>query len=101
MATEDLAVALVEASRLGDVQTLEALLTEAQGSDINFTTEGGVTLLMHAIIGAGRRIVSVPAHQSRWRSLPVSRHEILEAISALIGGLVPRLVGAYALAKDT
>ena len=61
MATEDLATALVEASRLGDVQSLETLLIEAQGSDINFATEGGVTLLMHAIIGAG-----MPIYQCLW-----------------------------------
>ena len=53
MATQNLAEALVESCRSGDVQSLQALLTQYPGIDVNFTTEGGVTLLMHTIIGAG------------------------------------------------
>ena len=37
----------------GDVGTLQAILTQHPELDINLSTEGGATLLMHAIIGAG------------------------------------------------
>ena len=44
---------VVEACHSGDVGTLQTLLTQHPELDINLTTEGGVTLLMHTIIGAG------------------------------------------------
>lgn len=44
---------VVEACHSGNVGTLQALLTQHPELDINLTTEGGVTLLMHTIIGAG------------------------------------------------
>lgn len=44
---------VVEACHSGNVGTLQALLTQYPELDINLTTEGGVTLLMHTIIGAG------------------------------------------------
>ena len=44
---------VVEACHCGDVGTLQTLLTQHPELDINLTTEGGVTLLMHTIIGAG------------------------------------------------
>ena len=43
----------MEACHSGDVGTLQSLLTQHPELDINLTTEGGVTLLMHTIIGAG------------------------------------------------
>ncbi len=42
---------IVEACRTGDLIGLQGLLTDQ--SDVSIVTEGGVTLLMHAIIGAG------------------------------------------------
>ena len=45
---------IVEACRSGDLITLQQLLTDQ--SDVSIVTEGGVTLLMHAIIGAGEYI---------------------------------------------
>ena len=44
---------VVEACHSGNVGTLQALLTQHPELDINLATEGGVTLLMHTIIGAG------------------------------------------------
>ncbi len=47
---------LVELCHNGDAQSLAALLTQSPGEiDVNLASEGGVTLLMHAIIGAGGR----------------------------------------------
>ncbi len=45
---------LVNACSLGDVQTLYELLSQHAGL-VNLASEGGVTLLMHTIIGAGNR----------------------------------------------
>ena len=46
---------LVEACSAGDAQTLQQLVAkqQPQGAGLDVSTEGGVTLLMHAIIGAG------------------------------------------------
>ncbi len=45
---------LVEVCHTGDAQSLAALLTQNPGElDVNLSSEGGVTLLMHTIIGAG------------------------------------------------
>ena len=45
---------LVEVCRTGDTQSLQILMTQHPGQlDVNLASEGGVTLLMHAIIGAG------------------------------------------------
>ena len=51
---------LVQACTSGDVQALYEILSQQQSQEelalmVNLTTEGGVTLLMHTIIGAGRR----------------------------------------------
>lgn len=43
---------LIEAARSGDVVALDGLLQEGiDGVNVNLQTEGGVSLLMHAIIG--------------------------------------------------
>ena len=55
MAAHQLAQSLVDVCNSGDARGLVALLDQNPGIDLNFTTEGGVTLLMHAIIGAGRK----------------------------------------------
>lgn len=53
MSAEEIADALVTSCNHGDVATLQQLLATYPDLDINYATEGGVTLLMHAIIGAG------------------------------------------------
>ena len=55
MSAEEIAEALVSSCNHGDVATLQQLLSTYPDLDINYATEGGVTLLMHAIIGAGTR----------------------------------------------
>ena len=69
---------VADACHSGDVGTLQAMLTQYPELDINLSTEGGVTLLMHAIIGAGgrshpftHRYTCVDAHVHTWH-LPVS-----------------------------
>lgn len=49
----DLVEALVQTSFTGDVESLRVLLQQsaAAGVDLNFATEEGFTLLMHAING--------------------------------------------------
>ena len=55
MATEEqLSELLVQCCSLGDPQTLQQVVNEYPNADFNMTTEGGVTLLMHAVIGAGQ-----------------------------------------------
>ena len=44
---------LLQCCDLGDPHTLQQVVREYPDIDYNITTEGGVTLLMHAIIGAG------------------------------------------------
>ena len=44
---------LVLACQAGDARAMQQLLTANLGLDVAMTTEGGVTLLMHTIIGAG------------------------------------------------
>ena len=51
--TEQLSEILVHCCTVGDHQTLRQVRTEYPEADLNMTTEGGVTLLMHTIIGAG------------------------------------------------
>ncbi len=51
MGTRPTNLAEGEACRTGDLIGLQGLLTDQ--SDVSIVTEGGVTLLMHAIIGAG------------------------------------------------
>ncbi len=45
--------ALVVACSQGDHVSLQSILNSYSDVDLNATTDGGVTLLMHAIIGAG------------------------------------------------
>ena len=64
---------VVEACHSGNVGTLQALLTQYPELDINLTTEGGVTLLMHTIIGAGEWFYThVPSHMAPSPSVPVA-----------------------------
>ena len=44
---------LVHCCSMGDPHTLRQVRMEYPEADFNMTTEGGVTLLMHTIIGAG------------------------------------------------
>ena len=44
---------LLLACQSGDAHTVQRLMSEVPGLDVGMATEGGVTLLMHAIIGAG------------------------------------------------
>ena len=53
---DDLAVGLVTACTQGDVSGLQTILSAYPDLDINYTIEGGVTLLMHTIIGAGEGV---------------------------------------------
>jgi hypothetical protein len=50
---EQLLELLVHCCTMGDPDTLRQVRTEYPEADFNITTEGGVTLLMHTIIGAG------------------------------------------------
>ena len=57
MATEEqLSEILVQCCSLGDPQTLQQVINEYPDIDYNMTTEGGVTLLMHTVIGAGEHV---------------------------------------------
>lgn len=49
---EQLSELLVHCCSMGDPHTLRQVRTEYPQADFNMTTEGGVTLLMHTIIGA-------------------------------------------------
>ena len=51
---EQLAEVLVQCCSLGDPHTLQQVVREYPDLDYNMATEGGVTLLMHTVIGAGR-----------------------------------------------
>ena len=54
MATsEQVSEILIQCCSLGDPQTLLWVVNEYPDTDFNMTTEGGVTLLMHTVIGAG------------------------------------------------
>lgn len=46
---------LLLACQNGDAYTLQSLMSSVAGLDLAMTTEDGVTLLMHAIVGAGKR----------------------------------------------
>lgn len=46
---------LLLACQNGDAHTLQTLMSSVAGLDLAMTTEDGVTLLMHTIIGAGKR----------------------------------------------
>ena len=50
---EQLSKMLVHCCSIGDPHTLREIRREYPEADFNMTTEGGVTLLMHTIIGAG------------------------------------------------
>ena len=50
---EQLSELLVHCCSMGDPHTLRQIRTEYPEADFNMTTKGGVTLLMHTIIGAG------------------------------------------------
>ena len=52
-AEEQLAEMMVHCCTMGDPHTLQQVLSEYPEVDVNMTTEGGVTLLMHTVIGAG------------------------------------------------
>ena len=54
---EEVVLELVKACSSGDVQTLYYMLSQYTDPAyvVNLTSEGGVTLLMHTIIGAGER----------------------------------------------
>ena len=49
----DAADQLLLACQNGDAHTLQAMMSSVAGLDLSMTTEDGVTLLMHTIIGAG------------------------------------------------
>lgn len=51
---EQLSELLVHYCTVGDPHTLRQVKAEYPEVDFNMTTEGGVTLLMHTIIGAGK-----------------------------------------------
>ena len=51
---EQLSELLVRCCTVGDPNTLRQVRAEYPEADFNMTTEGGVTLLMHTIIGAGK-----------------------------------------------
>ena len=54
MATaEQLSEYLVQCCTMGDPHTLQQVKSQYPETDFNMITEGGVTLLMHIIIGAG------------------------------------------------
>lgn len=45
---------LLLACQNGDAHTLQTLMSSVAGLNLAMTTEDGVTLLMHTIIGAGK-----------------------------------------------
>lgn len=45
---------LLLACQNGDAHTLQTLMSSVAGLDLAMTTEDGVTLIMHTIIGAGK-----------------------------------------------
>ena len=49
----DAADQLLLACQNGDAHSLQAMMSSVAGLDLSMATEDGVTLLMHAIIGAG------------------------------------------------
>lgn len=49
---------IVERCRTGDAAALQSILLQSPQIDLNFITDGGVTLLMHALVGlGGKRLV--------------------------------------------
>lgn len=65
--SRQLADALVQACSLGDLGALQTLLSQHPGIDVNIATEGTVTLLMHAIIGAGKScLIHIVTHEMCW-----------------------------------
>lgn len=50
---EQLLEILLQCCQLGDPVTLQQVVSQYPDLDYNITTEGGVTLLMHTVIGAG------------------------------------------------
>lgn len=49
---------LADVCRRGDIATLQSILAKSPEADLNITTDGGLTLLMHALIGFGGKCVS-------------------------------------------
>ena len=49
----DVSTQLLAACQSGDAHALQSMMSSVAGVDLSMKTEGGVTLLMHTIIGAG------------------------------------------------
>lgn len=54
MSEQQLSQILLQSCQLGDPETLQRVVREYPDLDYNVTTEDGVTLLMHTVIGAGK-----------------------------------------------
>lgn len=50
---------LADICRRGDTAALRSILANSPEIDLNFTTDGGLTLLMHALVGFGGKCISL------------------------------------------
>ena len=50
---------IVEMCRTGDAASLRSILAQSPQTDLNFNTDGGITLLMHAILGIGESVLFI------------------------------------------